>query len=43
MVKVKFPDGTVKEFEDKTTVEDVAKSISTSLAKKPLLGGTMVN
>ncbi|KRM90616.1 threonine--tRNA ligase [Liquorilactobacillus cacaonum] len=38
MVKVKFPDGTVKEFEDKTTVEDVAKSISTSLAKKAVAG-----
>ena len=38
MVKVKFPDGAVKEFEDGATVATVAQSISTSLAKKAVAG-----
>ena len=33
-MELKFPDGTVKEFEDGATVKDVAASISMSLAKK---------
>lgn len=38
MVKVKFPDGAVKEFEDGATVSTVAQSISMSLAKKAVAG-----
>ena len=38
MVKVKFPDGAIKEFENGATVETVAQSISTSLAKKAVAG-----
>jgi len=34
MVKIKLPDGNVKEFEEKLNVFQVAKSISNSLAKK---------
>ncbi|KRM68126.1 threonine--tRNA ligase [Apilactobacillus ozensis DSM 23829 = JCM 17196] len=33
-----FPDGSVKEFEQGVTVEDVAKSIAVSLAKKAVAG-----
>lgn len=33
-MELKFPDGTVKEFEDGATVKDVAASISMSLAKR---------
>jgi threonyl-tRNA synthetase len=36
MVRVKFPDGKVKEYADGTTSLDVAKSISNSLAAKVL-------
>lgn len=34
MVKIKFPDGNVKEFESGVTGMDIAKSISHKLAKK---------
>ena len=37
-MELKFPDGTVKEFEDGATVKDVAASISMSLAKKAVCG-----
>lgn len=37
-IKITFPDGAVKVFESGVTVEDVAKSISNSLAKKALAG-----
>ncbi|MFZ2263405.1 MAG: TGS domain-containing protein, partial [Trichococcus flocculiformis] len=35
-IKITFPDGAVKVFESGVTVEEVAKSISNSLAKKAL-------
>lgn len=37
-IKITFPDGNVKSFEKGITVQDVAKSISNSLAKKALAG-----
>lgn len=37
-IKITFPDGNVKSFPKGTTVEEVAKSISNSLAKKALAG-----
>lgn len=37
-IKITFPDGAVKVFEAGVTVEEVAKSISNSLAKKALAG-----
>ncbi|HEX5350920.1 MAG TPA: threonine--tRNA ligase [Trichococcus sp.] len=37
-IKITFPDGAVKVFEAGITVEEVAKSISNSLAKKALAG-----
>ena len=37
-IKITFPDGAVKVFESGVTVEEVAKSISNSLAKKALAG-----
>ena len=37
-IKITFPDGSVKVFESGVTVEEVAKSISNSLAKKALAG-----
>ncbi|MCC7665673.1 threonine--tRNA ligase [Liquorilactobacillus satsumensis] len=37
-IKLEFPDGTVKEFAKETTTEEIAKSISTSLAKKAVAG-----
>ena len=37
-IKITFPDGNVKSFEKGSTVQDIAKSISTSLAKKALAG-----
>ena len=37
-IKITFPDGNVKSFEKGITVEEVAKSISNSLAKKGLAG-----
>ena len=37
-IKITFPDGNVKSFEQGVTVEEVAKSISNSLAKKALAG-----
>ncbi|CZQ85924.1 threonine--tRNA ligase [Trichococcus ilyis] len=37
-IKITFPDGAVKIFEAGVTVEEVAKSISNSLAKKALAG-----
>ncbi|MGP6138927.1 MULTISPECIES: threonine--tRNA ligase [unclassified Jeotgalibaca] len=37
-IKITFPDGNVKAFEKGITVQDVAKSISNSLAKKALAG-----
>ena len=36
MVKIKFPDGNVKEFESGITGLDIAKSISPKLAKEVL-------
>ena len=36
MVKIKFPDGNVKEFESGVTGLDIAKSISPKLAKEVL-------
>ena len=36
MITVSFPDGSKREYEDGATPEDVAKSISNSLAKKAL-------
>lgn len=38
MINLKFPDGAVKEFEQGTTTEDVAQSISPGLRKKALAG-----
>ena len=38
MIKVTFPDGAVKEFEQGISVKEVAESISKSLAKKALAG-----
>lgn len=38
LIKITFPDGAVKEFEQGTTTLEVAKSISNSLAKKALAG-----
>ncbi|GAJ25225.1 threonyl-tRNA synthetase [Liquorilactobacillus sucicola DSM 21376 = JCM 15457] len=37
-IKVTFPDGAVKEFEKGITTEAIAKTISTSLAKKAVAG-----
>jgi len=37
-IKISFPDGAVREFEQGTTVLDIAKIISNSLAKKALAG-----
>jgi len=36
MIKVTFPDGAVKEFEQGISVKEVAENISKSLAKKAL-------
>ncbi len=41
-----FPDGSIKDFDDGVTAEDIAKSISISLAKKSVAGklnGNLVN
>ncbi|HEY0221819.1 threonine--tRNA ligase [Lactovum miscens] len=38
MIKITFPDGIIKEFESGSTTFDIAKSISSSLAKKTLAG-----
>ncbi|WP_413627219.1 threonine--tRNA ligase [Fructilactobacillus vespulae] len=38
MLSFEFPDGNQKEFENGVTVEDIAKSISISLAKKAVAG-----
>jgi len=38
MIKLKFPDGAIKEFPKGTTTEDVAASISPGLRKKALAG-----
>ena len=38
MIKLKFPDGAVKEFPQGTTTEDVAASISPGLRKNALAG-----
>ncbi|MDA7027181.1 threonine--tRNA ligase [Bacillus sp. CLL-7-23] len=38
MVKIKFPDGVVKEFAKATTTEDIAASISPGLKKKAIAG-----
>ncbi|NPC93689.1 threonine--tRNA ligase [Bacillus sp. WMMC1349] len=38
MVKIKFPDGAVKEFAKTTTTEDIAASISPGLKKKAIAG-----
>ncbi|MDE1454568.1 TGS domain-containing protein, partial [Bacillus paralicheniformis] len=38
MVKIKFPDGAVKEFAKTTTTEDIAASISPGLKKKSIAG-----
>ncbi|WP_125567582.1 threonine--tRNA ligase [Companilactobacillus insicii] len=37
-IKLTFPDDSVREFDEGTTVQDVAKSISTSLGKKAVAG-----
>ena len=37
-IKITFPDGSIKSFDKGITVQDVAKSISNSLAKKALAG-----
>ncbi|MCK8624228.1 threonine--tRNA ligase [Apilactobacillus sp. M161] len=37
-ISFEFPDGSVKEFDQGVTVEDVAKSIAVSLAKKAVAG-----
>lgn len=37
MVKISFPDGSTKEFDNGVTGLEIAKSISSSLAKKHLL------
>lgn len=37
-IKITFPDGSIKSFDKGITVQDVAKSISSSLAKKALAG-----
>ncbi|AQP54700.1 threonine--tRNA ligase [Vagococcus penaei] len=37
-IKITFPDGAVKEFAVESTTQDIAKSISNSLAKKALAG-----
>ncbi|WP_311407200.1 threonine--tRNA ligase [Liquorilactobacillus uvarum] len=37
-IKVTFPDGTIKEFDKGITTEAIAKTISTSLAKKAVAG-----
>src|SRR5690554_2806731 len=37
-IKITFPDGNIKEFEQGITVQEIAKSISNSLAKKALAG-----
>ncbi|MDE1548648.1 threonine--tRNA ligase [Jeotgalibaca caeni] len=37
-IQITFPDGAIKNFEQGITVEEVAKSISNSLAKKALAG-----
>ncbi|WKB75056.1 threonine--tRNA ligase [Ligilactobacillus animalis] len=45
-INVKFPDGAVKQFAAGTTTQDIAKSISISLAKKSVAGkfnGKLVN
>lgn len=36
MIKIKFPDGNIKEFESGVTGLDIAKSISPQLAKEVL-------
>ncbi|GIN86838.1 threonine--tRNA ligase 1 [Heyndrickxia sporothermodurans] len=38
MIKMKFPDGAVKEFPNGTTTEDIAASISPGLKKKAIAG-----
>ena len=38
MIQLKFPDGAVKEFEQGTTTEEIAQSISPGLRKKALAG-----
>ena len=38
MIKLKFPDGAVKEFPHGTTTEEVAASISPGLRKNALAG-----
>ena len=38
MIKLKFPDGAVKEFEQGITTEEIAQSISPGLRKKALAG-----
>lgn len=37
-IKITFPDGAIKEFESGSSTQDIAKSISNSLAKKALAG-----
>ncbi|KRM96620.1 threonyl-tRNA synthetase [Liquorilactobacillus aquaticus DSM 21051] len=37
-IKITFPDETIKEFDKGITTEDIAKTISTSLAKKAVAG-----
>ena len=36
MIEIKFPDGSVKEFVNGVTLEEIAGSISSSLKKKQL-------
>ena len=41
IIKLKFPDGAVKEFPKGTTTEEIAASISPGLRKKALAGKLM--
>ena len=38
MIKITFPDGTIKEFKKGTTSSEIAASISSSLVKTLLIG-----
>ena len=38
MIEIKFPDGSVKEFVNGVTLEEIAESISSSLKKKAVAG-----
>ncbi len=40
---ITFPDGSVKQFPDGTTVKAITEGISNSLAKRPLLANWTMN